>query len=114
MRFLKSLALVAAVTIAPVLAQNSSSSGTFDAQCDAFADELRATYENATIWFTESVAAGTNLSLPDYDPTCGNLYQVVDADICRVAMFMSTSESSNISGMLMALLSPFSHYAVVS
>lgn len=84
-----------AIGVSPVVAQNTT--GDFDTQCADFATTLRSTLDNATIWFTEAVAAGTNLTLPDYDPTCGVGYQVVGVDLCRVAMFVPTSETSNIS-----------------
>lgn len=98
----KALAVVAAglATVTPVLADHSYTvDDVFDAQCADFAETLRQTYDNASIWFTESVAAGTNLSLPDYDPTCGDQYQEVSVDMCRVAMFVPTSDRSNISSM---------------
>lgn len=82
-----------ALSIRPAVAQNS----TFDTQCANFAETLKSSVGNATIWFTEAVAAGTNLSLPDYDASCGNQYQVVGADFCRVSMFVPTSDRSNIS-----------------
>lgn len=94
---LQALAFTASLAAAPVLAQNST--GGFDTQCTAFAETLRETYDNASIWFTEPVAAGTNLSLPDYDPSCGAQYQAVSVDMCRVAMFVPTSDRSNITSM---------------
>lgn len=100
---LQALVFAASLTACPVLASGNStgnSTGDFDTQCNAFAEKLRTTPDlaNATIWFTEPVAAGTNLSLPDYDPSCGAQYQIVNVDMCRVAMFVPTSNRSNISG----------------
>lgn len=89
--FLQTLALI----VRPAVAQNNT--GDFNKQCADFAGTLQSNIGNATIWFTEAVAAGTNLSLPDYDASCGAQYQVVGADFCRVAMFVPTSEQSNIS-----------------
>lgn len=105
---LRALAFTAGLAVGPVSAQYNtgdsfSAEDSFDTQCTAFAETLRATYDNATIWFTEPVAAGTNLSLPDYDPSCGVQYQAVGVDMCRVAMFLPTSDRSNISGMSFAL-----------
>ncbi|KAF3771135.1 tannase and feruloyl esterase [Cryphonectria parasitica EP155] len=83
---------------ASVLRQNDT--GDFTTQCTAFADTLQSSLgnsNNATVWFTQPVAAGTNLSLPDYDPTCGDQWQVVAVDMCRVAMLVPTSDRSNIS-----------------
>lgn len=103
---LRALALTAGLAVGSpayetgdALSSSPSAADSFDTQCTAFAETLRATYANSTIWFTEPVAAGTNLSLPDYDPSCGVQYQEVGVDMCRVAMFVPTSDRSNISGM---------------
>lgn len=92
---LKALAFATTLAATPVLAEYNAAD--FDTQCADLAGTLRTTYDNASIWFTQSVAAGTNVSLPDYDPDCGSQWQVVDVDICRVAMFVPTSDRSNIS-----------------
>lgn len=104
---MQALCFVVTLTVGPVSASGNStgnSTGAFDTDCTAFAETLRATPDlaNATIWFTEPVAAGTNISLPDYDATCGVQYQVVNVDLCRVAMFVPTSATSNISGKFSA------------
>jgi feruloyl esterase len=52
---------------------------------------------HATIWFTEHVPAGTNLSLIQNHPSCGVSSQVIEVDICRVAMSVETSATSSIS-----------------
>ncbi|KAH8893014.1 tannase and feruloyl esterase [Thozetella sp. PMI_491] len=67
----------------------------FTQQCTALAQELNL--PNATVWFTEFVPAGTNLTFPDNDPTCTRPFQVVTADMCRVALYVSTSSKSGIS-----------------
>ena len=43
------------------------------------------------------VPAGTNLSLPDNDPTCAQSNQIVAANICRVGLSIPTSGGSSIS-----------------
>lgn len=91
---LQALVLLTGLAATPALGQ-SSSTGDFATQCSDFAGTLRSTL-NATIWFTESVAAGTNVSIPDVG--CGAQEQPVLVDMCRVAMFYPTSERSNISG----------------
>lgn len=53
--------------------------------------------ENATVWFSEFVAAGTNLTFPDNNATCLRPNQVVSADLCRVALYVATSPRSGIS-----------------
>lgn len=87
-----------ALATCPAVAQDTTTD--FSNDCATFADTLRSTFDNATICFTEVVAAGTNLTLPDYDPTCASQrggVQFVPVDMCRVAMFVPTSERSNIS-----------------
>ncbi|KAG9252427.1 tannase and feruloyl esterase [Emericellopsis atlantica] len=66
-------------------------------KCSDLADKL--SLPNTTVWFTESIPAGANVSFPDNDPTCGRPYQQVDVDICRVATLTETSSNpaSNIS-----------------
>lgn len=46
------------------------------------------------VHFSEFVAAGTNLSLPENDPTCTQSFIAVGADICRIALSVSTSGRS--------------------
>lgn len=67
----------------------------FKANCDAIASKLKI--ENATVWFSQFVPAGTNLSLPENNVTCTQSSQIVPADICRIALAVSTSKSSGIS-----------------
>jgi feruloyl esterase len=68
---------------------------TFQQDCVNFAQELKV--PNATVWFTEFVAAGTNLSLPQNNVTCAQNSQVVKTDTCRVALYVATSNRSGIS-----------------
>ncbi|PSR87137.1 tannase and feruloyl esterase [Coniella lustricola] len=92
------LPLAASLASASSLLRPRNDTGNdFNTQCLAFADTLRDHLTNTTVWFTEPVAAGTNLSLPDYDPECGDQWQAVGADLCRVVMLMPTSNQSNIS-----------------
>ena len=55
--------------------------------------------ENVTINFAHYVPAGTNLTLEQgYDlASCTRPFQLVPVDICRVAMFVKTSSTSNIT-----------------
>ncbi|ROW09330.1 hypothetical protein VPNG_05851 [Cytospora leucostoma] len=88
------IALATFLNAPAVLGQNSSDFGT---QCTTFATSLAGTLPNSTIWFSEPVTAGSNITFPDNDPSCDRPYQVVDVDFCRVALFVTTSERSNIS-----------------
>lgn len=95
---LRAAAVAAAVAVTPSLAQTGDDA--FNTKCTAFADTLRTQFANSSIWFSTPVAAGTNLTFPDYDASCASsnpTAQVVDVDFCRVALFFPTSERSNIS-----------------
>lgn len=61
------------------------------AKCANLVDGL--TLPNTTVWFSETVAANTNISFPDNDPTCGRPGMPVSVDLCRVAMQVATSSS---------------------
>lgn len=80
--------------LAAALASKVSASS-FEKQCAKLASSL--TIANATVWFTESVAAGTNLTFPDNDATCARPSQVVSVDMCRVALYVATTSRSGIS-----------------
>lgn len=65
------------------------------ANCDSIASRLRV--PNATIYFSQYITSGTNLSLPDNNATCGVASQVVYADICRISLYIATSKRSGIN-----------------
>ena len=67
----------------------------FEAGCDSIASELQI--EHATVYFSHFVSAGTSLSLPENNVTCGGTSQIVPADICRIALYVATSNSSGIN-----------------
>ncbi|OGM47214.1 feruloyl esterase B precursor [Aspergillus bombycis] len=67
----------------------------FQASCQAFSPDTRDT--SAHREFTEYVPAGTNLSLPYNDATCARPYQVVPVDLCRVALYLETSNRSSVT-----------------
>ena len=52
---------------------------------------------NATRQIVTFVAAGTNLTFPDNDPSCNRSSQLVSADLCRVALSIPTSNRSSIT-----------------
>ncbi|KAF4982182.1 hypothetical protein FZEAL_2160 [Fusarium zealandicum] len=76
-------------------ADNPQSSIDFAASCANLATALQL--PNTTVWFTQHVSPGTNITFPDNHPSCARPGQVVDAELCRVAMFVTTSPSSNLS-----------------
>lgn len=67
----------------------------FTSSCSAIAYNLNI--EHATVYSSQFVAAGTNLSLPESNVTCATPYQVVPADTCRIALYVATSNSSGIN-----------------
>ncbi|KAL1873162.1 Feruloyl esterase [Diaporthe australafricana] len=87
------LALVASLAANVVHGQNSSD---FTAQCTSLADTLASGIPNATVQSTVPVTAGTNLTITA-DPTCQRSSQVVDSDVCRVSLFVPTSDRSNLT-----------------
>lgn len=73
---------------------NGTSDG-FDSQCAAIASKLAV--QNGVVHFSQFVAAGTNLSLAENNATCGQSSIVVTADICRIALSVSTSDRSGLN-----------------
>ncbi|KNG91276.1 hypothetical protein ANOM_000340 [Aspergillus nomiae NRRL 13137] len=67
----------------------------FQDSCQAFSPDTRTT--DAHREFVEYVPAGTNLSLPYNDATCARPYQVVPVDLCRVALYLETSNRSSVT-----------------
>jgi len=88
----------------PVLVSSTNAnlhSRQYLSDCSASCTSLGASLAlpNVTVNFAEFVAAGTNISLSqDYDlASCGYKSQVVSVDLCRVAMYVATSERSGIT-----------------
>ena len=74
----------------PVAAQS-----TFEQRCASFGSKIQL--EGVQVHFTEHVPAGTTLFFPDNDPTCLRPNQTVSAEVCRVAMYVATSNRSGIT-----------------
>jgi feruloyl esterase len=87
--------LTVGVALADPLLSRQYATDDFQANCAAIASKLEV--ENATVYFSQFVAAGQNLSIPDRNATCGAPYQAVPADLCRIALYVSTSNSSGIN-----------------
>ena len=64
----------------------------FNSECADLASSLEI--DGGVVHTAEFVAAGTNFSAPVYDQTCAAAGQVVQADMCRVALYVATSERS--------------------
>lgn len=75
--------------------QDDYAPGDFQSACASIVPKLDIT--NATVYFSQFVSAGTNLSIPDRNATCGQPYQVVPADICRIALYVATSNRSGVN-----------------
>lgn len=89
----RSLILVIFLTLWLSLAINALCS--FQDKCLAFTPETHI--YNSTRTVLAYIAAGTNLTLPDNDPTCNRPSQVVAVNICRVGLSIPTSNRSSIS-----------------
>ncbi|KIW15782.1 hypothetical protein PV08_05832 [Exophiala spinifera] len=87
--------LVQRFAVALAWLSSLSQAATFEQQCAQFSSQLQL--DNATVWFSEFVAAGTNLTLSQNNVTCARPSQVVEVDLCRVALYVATSNRSGIS-----------------
>ncbi|KAK7045794.1 hypothetical protein VNI00_007196 [Paramarasmius palmivorus] len=67
----------------------------FDASCSSIASQVAA-ISNTTVLVTQAVPAGTTLTFPEADPSCGANTQLISTDICRVSLNVATSDSSGI------------------
>jgi feruloyl esterase len=85
--------------VLPLLAAMGSlalaSQDAFQSKCVEFGAQIDI--PNVKVNFAEFVQGGTNLSLADNPPSCGRSNQAVPVDLCRVAMAVSTSNSSEIT-----------------
>ncbi|KAI9925204.1 hypothetical protein ASPWEDRAFT_32496 [Aspergillus wentii DTO 134E9] len=81
-----------------VLAMGSAalaSQDSFQSKCASFADKIDL--PNVKVNFVNYVPGNSNLSLPDAPASCDSSSQEVYADMCRVAMAVATSNSSEIT-----------------
>ncbi|KAL2129164.1 hypothetical protein VTI74DRAFT_8158 [Chaetomium olivicolor] len=88
-------AVHAALGLSLAAAGQATSLQQFKQQCSKLAHQLKI--RNATVWFSDYVAAGINMSFPDTDPSCAQGGLAVNADFCRVALYVATSSQSGIS-----------------
>lgn len=81
----------------PILALGSAvlAKDQFQTRCESFADKVDI--PNVKVNLVDYVAGGKNVSLPDNHPSCAQSSQPVSADVCRVAMVVTTSDVSQIS-----------------
>jgi feruloyl esterase len=90
-----SLAIASPSEPQPSSCSTDTTPNDFNSTCASLASRLEV--ENGSIYFSEFVAAGTNLSLPDNNATCAQPYMLVTADICRVAVYVATSNQSGVN-----------------
>lgn len=76
----------------PSACSTATTPNNFNSTCASLASRLKV--ENGAVYFSEFVAAGTNLSLSDNNATCTQPYILVPADICRVSLYVSTTDHS--------------------
>ena len=87
---LLALILIGCNLPSPALDANVS----FQDRCLSFTPE--AYISNSTRYVLEYAKAGTNLTFPDNDRSCNRFSQLVDVDLCRVGLSISTSRRSSI------------------
>jgi feruloyl esterase len=64
----------------------------FSSKCADIASKL--VIDGGVVHKSEFIAAGTNLTIPVYDETCAATVPPVTADMCRIMLYVSTSERS--------------------
>ena len=67
----------------------------FRTRCESFTPEAYAF--NSTRHVVAYLPLGTNLSLPDNDPSCERPNQTIAADLCRIGLSIPTSNRSSVS-----------------
>ncbi|CAI9636848.1 tannase and feruloyl esterase [Alternaria burnsii] len=77
------------------LAQVAIASSAFEKKCLAFTPTKYI--KDATLNVLQHVPAGTNLTFPDNDVTCGRTSQIVSGDLCRMTLEIKTSRISKIA-----------------
>ncbi|THU80585.1 putative feruloyl esterase B-2 [Dendrothele bispora CBS 962.96] len=95
--YLLHLSLLSLTLVSPTLVLAQPPPGfNFDSACSTTVSKL--SIENVTVFATQSVPAGTNITFPDSDPSCqpAGSSQFVPEDTCRITMFVSTSNRSGI------------------
>lgn len=89
------MASIGSLTLLLILATATHAFYSFEDKCLSFKPEAHV--HNSSLNVLAFVAAGTNLTFPDNDPTCNRTSQIVDLDLCRVALSIPTSNRSSIS-----------------
>lgn len=77
------------------LCRSAAASATFEEKCLSFRPEKYV--DGATRNVLQYVTAGTTLEFPDNDATCSRASQAVSSNLCRIALSIKTTETSNIT-----------------
>jgi feruloyl esterase len=77
------------------LPRTGAASTAFETNCLAFRPEKYI--DGATRNVLQFVTSGTTLTFPDNDVTCNRASQAVSTNLCRIALSISTSKTSNIT-----------------
>lgn len=75
---------------APALAYPASTD--FNSKCADLASSLEI--DGGVVHTAEFVAAGTNFTAPVFDETCATAPYTIQTDMCRVALYVATSDRS--------------------
>ncbi|KAJ4491011.1 Tannase/feruloyl esterase [Lentinula aciculospora] len=69
----------------------------FNASCSSIVAQLEIVIPNSTLYFSDLVSARTTMQLSDNHLSCGRTSQLVYEDICRISLYVSTSNRSGIN-----------------
>lgn len=79
----------------PLLGTTVFASDQFRSHCASFPDKVDL--PNVRVNFASYIPGGTNLTIVGNPVSCNETWEVVQADTCRVAMAVSTSNQSEIT-----------------
>lgn len=84
---------VCLLAICPSALAANNQSSSFEQSCADLKESYRS--ENVTPLYSELISAGTELTVPDLDPSCENS-TTVSVDLCRLGLNVTTSDRSDI------------------
>ncbi|KAH8804444.1 ferulic acid esterase [Xylogone sp. PMI_703] len=88
-------AIVAGLAAIVIGAVAKSPPNTFEVSCKSLGARIKL--PNVTVNFVQYVPSGSNISLADNPPDCGQAPQQAYVDLCRVALAVKTSDRSSIT-----------------
>ncbi|KAJ3710156.1 ferulic acid esterase [Lentinula raphanica] len=74
----------------------------FQSACSSIVSQIESLLpgpgtSSTTVYFSEVIPSGTIISLEDNHPSCGRPSQLIFSDVCRIALYTSTSTRSGIN-----------------